>query len=143
MQKLSLKIFQVTIKLTTFFWKTEKLEIVSSFDNFVFVSLKLWGEKYQLVTGGHFACACVNPLNDNNVGASNLRAGNRKLTRKVKVLLKAFSLVLWIPYFPTKNILHNKNRTFSTRVFTCKFSAVGFLGLLKTLKTTPKSHVSV
>ena len=49
MQKLSLKIFQVTIRLTTLFWKTEKLEIVSSFDNFVFVSLKLWGEKYRLV----------------------------------------------------------------------------------------------
>ena len=46
------------------------------------------------VTGGHFACACVNPLNDNSVGASNLMAGNRKLSRKVTVLLKAISLVL-------------------------------------------------
>ena len=46
------------------------------------------------VTGGHFACACVNPLNDNSVGASNLMAGNRKLARKVTVLLKAISLVL-------------------------------------------------
>ena len=45
-------------------------------------------------TGGHFACACVNPLNDNSVGASNLMAGNRKLARKVTVLLKAISLVL-------------------------------------------------
>ena len=27
----------------------------------------------------HFACACVHPLNDNSVGASNLMAGNRKL----------------------------------------------------------------
>ena len=36
-------------------------------------------------TGGHFACACVNPLNDNSVGASNLMAGNRKLARKVTV----------------------------------------------------------
>ena len=44
-------------------------------------------------TGGHFAYACVNPLNDNSVGASNLMAGNRKLARKVTVLLKAISLV--------------------------------------------------
>ena len=44
------------------------------------------GAKYEAVihcrTGGHFACACVNPLNDNSVGASNLMAGNRKLARK-------------------------------------------------------------
>ena len=49
---------------------------------------------HRAITGGHFACECVNPLNDNSVGASNLMAGNRKLARKVKVLLKAFSLVL-------------------------------------------------
>ena len=52
-------------------------------------------------------------------------------SRKVTVLLKAISLVLWISYFPTKHILHDKNRTFSKR----DFSAVGFLDLLKTLKT--------
>ena len=45
-------------------------------------------------TGGHFTCACVNRLNDNSVGASNLLVGNRKLARKVTVLLKAISLVL-------------------------------------------------
>ena len=50
--------------------------------------------RYTLRTGGHFACACVNPLNDNSVGATNLMAGNRKLARKVTVLLKAISLVL-------------------------------------------------
>ena len=38
-------------------------------------------------------------------------------SRKGTVLLKAISLVLWTPYFPTKNILHDKNRTFSTRAF--------------------------
>ena len=48
----------------------------------------------EIPTGGHFACACVNPLNDNNVGASNLMAGNRKLARKVTILLKAISFVL-------------------------------------------------
>ena len=43
---------------------------------------------YCSPTGGHFAWACVNPLNDNSVGASNLMAGNRKLARKVTVLLR-------------------------------------------------------
>ena len=95
-------------------------------------------------TGGHFACACVNPLNDNSVGASNLMAGNRKLARKVTVLLKAISLVLWIPYFRTKNILHDKNRTFSTRVFTCRFFSSRFYWPFKGfLDSTPKSHVPV
>ena len=54
---------------------------------------------------------------------------------KGTVLLKAISLVLWIPYFPTKNILHEKKRTLSTRGFICKFSKVGFFGPLKTFKT--------
>ena len=47
---------------------------------------------YPIVTGGHFACACVHPLNDNSVG----------------VFYAGFSLV--------------------------GFSAVGFLGPLKTFK---------
>ena len=93
-------------------------------------------------TGGHFACACVNPLNDNSVGASNLMAGNRKLARKVTVLLKAISLVLWIPHFPSKNILHHKNQTFSTRVFTCRFFSSRFPWPFKDFQdSTPKSHV--
>ena len=93
-------------------------------------------------TGGHFACACVNPLNDNSVGASNLMAGNRKLARKVTVLLKAISLVLWIPYFRTKNILHDKNRTFSTRIFTCRFFSSRFSWPLKTFKTQRQKSCS-
>ena len=52
-------------------------------------------------------------------------------SREVKVLLEAISLVLWISHFPTKNVLHDKNRTFSKR----DFSAVGFRDFLKTLKT--------
>ena len=93
-------------------------------------------------TGGHFAYARVNPLNDNSVVASNLMAGNRKLARKVTVLLKAISLVLWIPYFPTKNFLHDKNRTFPTRGFTCRFFSSGFSWPLKDFQDpTPKSHV--
>ena len=32
-----------------------------------------------VTTGGHFACACVHPLNDNSVGTSNLMVGNQKL----------------------------------------------------------------
>ena len=85
------------------------------------------------LTGGHFACACVNPLNNNSVDASNLMAGNRKLARKVAGLLKAISLVLWIPYFPT---IGRFLRGFSL----LDFSAVGFLGLLKTFKT-PRQKV--
>ena len=30
-------------------------------------------------TGGCFACACVHPLSDNSVSASDLMAGNQKL----------------------------------------------------------------
>ena len=85
-------------------------------------------------TGGHFACACVHPQNNNSVDASNLKAGNRKLARKVAVLLKAISLVLWIPYFPTKNVIHDKNRTFSMRVFSCRFFSSWFFWPFKDLK---------
>ena len=60
----------------------------------IFILIIIIAVKQSERTGGHFACACVNPLNDNSVGASNLMAGNRKLARKVTVLLKAISLVL-------------------------------------------------
>ena len=36
--------------------------------------------------------------------------------------------MIWISYFPTKNVLRDQNQTFSKR----DFSAVGFLDLLKT-----------
>ena len=69
-------------------------------------------------TGGHFACSCVHPLNDNSVGPSNS-----------KTLIK-------FPYFPTKKALHDKNRTFSTRVFSCRFFSSRFSWpFFKTLKT--------
>ena len=51
--------------------------------------------------------------------------------RKVTVLSKAILLVFRISYF-------DKNRTFSKQ----DFSAVGFLDLLKTLKTQRKNHCS-
>ena len=44
MQKLRLKILQVPIKADYVAMKNRK-----AFDNFVFISLKLWGEKYRLV----------------------------------------------------------------------------------------------
>ena len=56
--------------------------------------LTFLGQDWARKTGGHFACACVNPLKDNSVGASNLMAGNRKLAREVTVRVKAISLVL-------------------------------------------------
>ena len=100
------------------------------------------GQYYCGLTGGHFACACVNPLNDNSLGASNLMAGNRKLARKVTVLLKAISLLLWILYFPTKNTLHDKNRTFFTRVFSCRFFSSRFSWPLKTFMTQRQKSCS-
>ena len=93
-----------------------------------------WLLTLVIPTGGHFACECVHPLNDNSVSASNLM-GEIENLYKGTVLLKAISLVLWIPYFPTKNILHEINWTLSTRGFICKFSKVGFFGPLKTFKT--------
>ena len=99
---------------------------------------------YNVGTGGHFACACVNPLNDNSVGASNLMVGNRKLARKVTVLLKSISLLLWIQYFPPKNILRDKSRTCSTRVFTCRLFSITFSWPFKDFQdSAPKRHVSV
>ena len=102
---------------------------------FVITILK---DSYHIVgrwTGGHFACACVNPLNDNSVDALNLMAGNRKLARKVTVLLQAISLELWLPYFPTKIFSMTKIERFLRGFSLVEFSVVGFLGLLKTFKT--------
>ena len=56
-------------------------------------------------------------------------------SRIVTVFLKDISLGLWILYFPTKNVLRQENRTFSTLVSVVEFSAVVFLDLIKTLKT--------
>ena len=99
------------------------------------------GRNYSLRTGGHFACACVNPLNDNSVGASNLMAGNRKLARKITVLfVGALNTVLSYK----KNIRHDKNRTFSTRVFTRRFFSSRFSWPFKDFQdSTPKRHVPV
>ena len=46
--------------------------------------------------------------------------------------------MLWISYFPTKKVLHDKNRTFSKR----DFSAAGFLDLSQTSKTQLQNHCS-
>ena len=91
-------------------------------------------------TGGHFVCACVHPKNDNSVGASNMMAGNRELPLSYSPL-KAISLV---PYFPTKNVLHDKNRTFSMRVFSCRFFSSRFSWPFQDLKDwAPKTTVPV
>ena len=65
-------------------------------------------------------------------------------SRTGTVVLKAISFVLWIPYFLTKNILYDKNLTFSTRVFHCRFFRSRFSWPYKDFQdSTPKSHVPV
>ena len=47
---------------------------------------------------------------------------NGRASVRVSALFKVISSVLWIPYFPKKKkVIHDKNRTFSTRVFSCRF----------------------
>ena len=76
-------------------------------------------------TGGHFECACVHPQNDNSVDASNLMAGNRKLWRKVTVLLKAIL---------QKMLSMTKIERFLRGFSVVDFSAVGFFWPFKDLK---------
>ena len=114
---------------------TDKTQVCS----WALVTKKLYA-KGASWTGGILASACVHPLNDNSVVASNLMAGNRKLARKVTVLLKAISLVLWIPHFPTKNNLHDKTRPFSTRVISFRFFGSRFSWPFKgSIDSTPKN----
>ena len=56
-------------------------------------------------------------------------------SRKVSVLLKAISSVLWIPTFLQKMFSMTKIGRFLRGFSVVDFSAVGFLDLLKTLKT--------
>ena len=52
--------------------------------------------------------------------------------------------MLWILCFPTKNFLHDKNQTFSTRVFTSRFFSYRFSWPFKDFQdSTPKIHVRV
>ena len=60
--------------------------------------------------------------------------GEIENSHKVTGLLKAISLVIWIPFFPTKNVLHDKNRKFSMRVFSCRFFSNRFSWPFKDLK---------
>ena len=63
---------------------------------------------------------------------------------KVTVLLKVISLMLWIPYFPTKNVLLDKNWIFSAGVFRSRFFSSRFSWPFKDFKdSTPKTTVSV
>ena len=65
-------------------------------------------------------------------------------SREVTVLLKAILLLFWIPYFPTKNVFYDKNRTFSTQVFSCRFFSNRFCWTFKDFKdSTPKITVPV
>ena len=60
-------------------------------------------------------------------------AGNRKLASKVTVLFKAISLVLYRTFLQKKFSIAKTGR-FLLGFLLVDFSAVGFLGLLKTFK---------
>ena len=119
--------------------------VISCYKSFEWGACRLAGQfKHCVTTGGHFAGACVHLLNDNSVGASNLIAGNRKNSRKGTVLLKAIWLVLWLPYFPTKNFSVTKMGRFLRGFFTCRFFSSRFSWPFKDFQdSTPKSHVPV
>ena len=61
---------------------TPKLELLSAAPRATLTHL-LCSPKFPR-TGGHFACACVHPLYDNSVGASNLMAGKSKTRVKLQ-----------------------------------------------------------
>ena len=88
-------------------------------------------KKLNHKTGGHFACAWVHPLNDIEL-AHQIWWREIEKSRKVTVLLKAILLMLWIPYFPTKDVLPD----FSTRVFSCRFFSSSFSWNLRGFKET-------
>ena len=90
-------------------------------------------KKLNHKTGGHFACAWVHPLNNIEL-AHQIWWREIEKSRKVTILLKAILLVLWIPYFPTKDVLHDKNRTFLRGFSVVDFLAVVFLEILEALK---------
>ena len=117
--------------------------VISCYKSFEWGACRLAGQfKHCVTTGGHFAGACVHLLNDNSVGASNLIAGNRKNSRKGTVLLKTIWLVLWLPYFPTKNFSVTKMGRFLRGFFTCRFFSSRFSWPFKDFQdSTPKSHV--
>ena len=65
-------------------------------------------------------------------------------SRKVPVLFKGHFVGALNTDFPTKNVLHDKNRTFSTRVFSCRFFSSRFSWSFKDFKdSTPKITVPV
>ena len=81
-------------------------------------------------TGGHLACSCVHPLNDNSVGASN-----SKTLIKFQSFQSPFRWCFEYRTFLQKMLSMTKIRRFLRGFSVVNFSAVGFLDLLKTLKT--------
>ena len=67
------------------------------------------------------------------MGASNLIQGYQKLAQNYNPFKSHFVNALNTVLFYKKNVLHDKNRTFSMQVFSCRFS-VDFLDFLKTSK---------
>ena len=98
-----------------------------------FISCKNW-------TGGHFACACVHPMNA-MAWSHQIWWQEIENSRKGKVLVKAISFVLWVPYFPTKKFSMAKIGRFLRGCFTCRFFRSRFSWPFKDFQdSTPKSH---
>ena len=81
-------------------------------------------------------CACLHPLNDNSVGASNVMAGNRKLALSYSPFKSHFVGALNTVLSCKKILSVTKIGRFVRGFSVVDDSAVGFLDLLiKTLKT--------
>ena len=99
-------------------------------------------KNYIVTTGGQFWYACMHLLNDNSMGTSNLMAGNRKLVLSYSSFkshfVDALNTILSEKMFSLTKIGH-----FLRRFSEVDFSAVGFLDLLKTLKTQHQKSLFV
>ena len=82
--------------------------------------------KILKLTEEKFGRAWLNPLNDSSAGCIKSDGGKSKTRVKLQSYYFVGALNIVLSY---KNVLHDKNRTFSTRVFSFRFSEVGFVDL--------------
>ena len=96
-----------------------------------------------VTTGGHFACTCVHPLNDNSVGSSNLMAGNQKLAYRYSPFKSHFVGALNTVLSYKKMFSMTKTGRFLRGFSLVDFSAVGSWPFNDFQDSMPKSHVPV